>query len=619
MKKTLTIIMTLLLLVSLVACVPPVTGTPGEPGGSETPGTGKTPSTQVSVESLYGNGYTNNLVVGVDEFDRTFDISFGDRENKEVGMFFWLWMGQPAATDIYDATKIMDQYGLDTLFHQTSEVSPDGQAHWWAEPLWGYYNSNDDFVIRKQIELLTSAGVDFIVFDTTNAVTYRNVYIKIAKVISEFIADGWDPPRIAFYTHSLSTNTCRQLYREFYQKNLYPETWYMIEGKPLIIAYTEVWRDIQEAKSRGDNSYNPEKLSDEIKDFFYFRTPQWPGDEVLPDGFPWIEWKYPQPMHNGVMNVTVASHPMVPMSYSLTHENWANWGRGWDVINKKNVTEDSTQGTFFQSSWEVALKADPDTVFVGGWNEWIAYKQIYGGEYMLCDAVNLEYSRDIEMMKGGYNDAFFVQLIKNMRAYKGTTSDIKVETVSKTVDLTGALSQWDDVNAIYRDIGAANFDRNAYGGARTVKYTQAEARNNLQTVKITKDDQYIYFYIESDKDITADDGNGNWMNLFLTAGEVRNTGWVCYDYVINRSVNGGKGSIEKLNADFTSEKIGDADITVNGKVMQIAIPRSAVGLTDSNEFYFKVADGVENPEDIMDYYVTGRCLPMGRLSYKFIG
>lgn len=58
-------------------------------------------------------------------------------------------------------------------------------------------------------------------------------------------------------------------------------------------------------------------------------------------------------------------------------------------------------------------------MFVGGWNEWIAYKQLWEGEYMLCDAVDREFSRDIEPMCGGYEDAFYIQLIRNIRRYKG--------------------------------------------------------------------------------------------------------------------------------------------------------------------------------------------------------
>ena len=52
--------------------------------------------------------------------------------------------------------------------------------------------------------------------------------------------------------------------------------------------------------------------------------------------------------------------------------------------------------------------------------------------------------------------------------------------------------------------------------------------------------------------------------------------------------------------------------------MQIAIPKSALNM-QSDAFYFKVADSVENITDIMDYYVTGRSMPMGRFSYQYLG
>lgn len=124
------------------------------------------------------------------------------------------------------------------------------------------------------------------------------------------------------------------------------------------------------------------------------------------------------------MNVTVASHPMVPMSFSLTRKHWTNWGRGWNPRTKTNETENVDKGTFFQAQWDHAIASAPQIVSVGGWNEWIAYKQPYDGEYMLCDAVTKEYSRDIEPMVGGYEDAFYLQLIANIHRYKGITDKL---------------------------------------------------------------------------------------------------------------------------------------------------------------------------------------------------
>lgn len=48
-------------------------------------------------------------------------------------MFFWLWQGYHYAhgqmNDAYDATKILEKYGMDVLFRKDSSVSPAGQFH----------------------------------------------------------------------------------------------------------------------------------------------------------------------------------------------------------------------------------------------------------------------------------------------------------------------------------------------------------------------------------------------------------------------------------------------------------------------------------------------------------
>ncbi len=87
--------------------------------------------------------------------------------------------------------------------------------------------------------------------------------------------------------------------------------------------------------------------------------------------------------------------------------------------------------------------------------------------------------------------------------------------------------------------------------------------------------------------------------------------------MINRERNGTTASIEALRADYTGETIGKATFSVQGNVMQIAVPRAAVGLSAGGDFYFKVADGVKDPAEIMSYYGSGRSLPLGRLSYLY--
>ena len=123
-------------------------------------------------------------LVGVDQFGRTVESVKGYTD-KKVGMFFWLWIGQPLASGAYDATVIsqMDNGREILYFQDNKEISPSGQAHFWGEPIWGYYNSADEWVLSKQLEMLESAGIDFLLFDATNTVTYPNVYQRLMKIV----------------------------------------------------------------------------------------------------------------------------------------------------------------------------------------------------------------------------------------------------------------------------------------------------------------------------------------------------------------------------------------------------------------------------------------------------
>ena len=39
-----------------------------------------------------------NHLVGLDKYGRAFAPQAGVRPDRQVGLFFWLWIGQPAAT-----------------------------------------------------------------------------------------------------------------------------------------------------------------------------------------------------------------------------------------------------------------------------------------------------------------------------------------------------------------------------------------------------------------------------------------------------------------------------------------------------------------------------------------
>ena len=96
------------------------------------------------------------------------------------------------------------------------------------------------------------------------------------------------------------------------------------------------------------------------------------------------------------------------------------YGRGYSAGTPENGTvRRILEGKNFQEQWESAIQADPQMIFVTGWNEWIALKLSDSSDrYFMVDQFDYEYSRDLEPMKGGYGDNYYMQTIQNIRKWK---------------------------------------------------------------------------------------------------------------------------------------------------------------------------------------------------------
>ena len=106
------------------------------------------------------------------------------------------------------------------------------------------------------------------------------------------------------------------------------------------------------------------------------------------------------------------------------------------------------------------------------------------------------------------------------------------------------------------------------------------------------------------------------MNVFIKTKDSENN-FMGFNYVINRSANGDKASIERCDGGYNFTKVGDADIAINGNVMQLAIPLSLIEANETADVEFKIADNITHPEDVMDYYISGDSMPIGRLHYGY--
>ena len=109
------------------------------------------------------------------------------KEGRWVGIFYFLWHNEPGARSPsgegpYDISRILAK-DPDALNKPASPLwGGIGTSHYWGEPLYGYYRSTDPWVLRRHAQLLADAGIDTLIFDTTNARSYPDVYFKLCEV-----------------------------------------------------------------------------------------------------------------------------------------------------------------------------------------------------------------------------------------------------------------------------------------------------------------------------------------------------------------------------------------------------------------------------------------------------
>ena len=570
-------------------------------------------------------------IAGTDDFGRVI-LPVDGKVNKDryVGMFYFLTLGQHTNhSGIYDVNKITYEGTYNKAFTRyNTPITPVGSAHFWGEPVWGYYNSGDTWVMRKQIEMLTMAGVDFLVLDTSNNVLYENVTAKLFEILKEYQDAGWDVPRVMYYLgkHDLGADmqVIKQVYKIFYESDTYKSLWFTPNDpeKPMIVAPDNVIASLRSSSNAQEKA---------LAEFFDFRVTQWPiaapvNEPVYEYGAPWISFEYPQTPQEGWINVSIAQHVSVCMT-----DTKSSRGRGWYPTEKvkgqwkgKNDHENWRQNLNYQAQWNTVLEMTPEQrakdarfVFLTGWNEWVAEKLRRGdGDYFTVDTFNAEYSRDIEPSRSsGMKDYAYFQTIMNIHADNYAPA-VHYEYPAATPDMTkDDAAVWQSA-VTYRDFTGECADRNFKAMAGDIVYKDTTGRNDIDTISVLRNEQYLYFRISCAEDITAySEGDTGWMNLWIKTADASGDLFCGYEYVINRQVVGNVSVVQNAKG----ESVGEADVNVFGKVMIVRIPLDAIGL-DKNDYAleFKVTDNVQDMEnDPLNLYSTGDAAPIGTLNFSF--
>ena len=578
------------------------------------------------------------------------------KKDRYVGMFFWDWHRFFSVHAPMNVTEIIAAHpeAANDFKHEAWGGRDSGTPYFWNEPIYGYYSTSDEYVLRKQAELLADAGIDVLFLDCTNGTeTYLSEFKLMVSAFQKAAEQGVKVPKIAFMLN-INPNTLyennpvelRQLYRQIYKKGVGEDLWFYWEGKPLVLSPADC--------------FDPGKDADMLEYFTFRRSDDsfFTADTKIGDNiWGWLS-AYPQTRY-GVrsdgsveeMAVGVAQNAnefgmkgSADQKYGLTAMNDPRGtvhGRAFtegqysysfltDSGYKSVGTGDPDAllyGLNFQQQWDRAIEVDPDIVFVTGWNEWIAGRwETWGGgtaitENAFPDEYTDEFSRDIEPSKGILKDYYYYQLVTNVRRYKGVP-EARIYSEKHTVGVDAALEEWDAVPAGYTHYTGSTMKRSA-AGYKGLKYESDTMRNDIVLSKVAYDDENVYFLVKTADDLTSPDGPA-WMRLLLRTRSGGET-WEGFDYIVNRvspSAPDGSGlgtaTLEKSTGSWNWETAGTVRYRIRGNALQLEIPRALLGLSEKPvNLEFKWSDNMQTDGDVMDFYLSGDVAPGGRFTFVF--
>ncbi len=603
-------------------------------------------------------------------------------QRRVVGIFYITWhrdslagMKSPYTADVSRILAADPKARLNAKHPLWTE----GSYHW-GQPQLGYFLSKDKFVIRKDMSMLADAGVDVLVMDVTNAVCYWDEWEVLFTEMQKMRAEGNKTPSFCFWAFNGPVITVVQnLYEKIYQAGQYQDLWFYWDGKPLLLFNARPKIDANggvanhpnphyDAKAKsdpknphyGDPRYTEQFYKDytpEVKKFFTLRNMwwgyyKWAGKRYIGTEDNWsfgydlgdekVKAMKPDQLlsrHHGVQEeaaVTPAQHPA-----SLTGKSWSR-EHGEPQLNQfdlpvpsyvpwlgKTVEHPEGYGIYFQQRWDEALQANPQFLYINDWNEWTAgkYSPPKGktfpfmrrqSDYFFVDQYDAEFNRTIQPMKGGYTDNYYMQMVQNIRRYKGVRP-IPVLRGLHTVNIDGDFGDWAGIDVEYRDTVGDTIHRD-YPGYGGLHYQDDSGRNDIVTCKVAVDNENVYFFAETNAPLTPHTGK-NWMLLLIDADQNHHTGWCGYDYLVNLKILDDK-TTTLMRYDASSPKgawVEQAKLPYRyaGNKLELAIPRQLIGLRgDALSFDFHWCDNPTDLKDPISLCISGDSAPNGRFNYR---
>ena len=589
--------------------------------------------------------YYGDTLSATDDLGRSLPLD-APRRDRQVGLFYFLWLGSHGTSEVHDNSKILARDPGAPISKKRWEAAggriENGAMHWWGEPLFHYYSAEDMWVVRKHVRMFLQMGIDFLMIDATNNNYYPPASLALFSVLDEFWRDGWQVPRVGYYTYTKTGETIQAIYEGIYKAHPeYSHLWYTREGKPFIVG------DLRD-----------ESISPEAREFFQIDDAYMNSETYRtyhPDGtitfsmqgnrriFPWIDFAdTPTVIFNedGSPKMMTISPAEICETLNSTYPylwDTRDRTRSWDGKRNRQWLpgeQDAWKyGYNFGRQIEAALREDPPLVFVCGWNEWVAgnwasyrgwakdnalgrYTQDPGDMCMFVDQFNINMNRDLEPMRGGYGDSYFLQLASFVRRYKGA-NDLPPAGGRRTIDLDGGFDQWRDVPAVYRHpvCSAEPRDASLYEHWKNLDpeaQKSAPADQLIREARVCRDEDAWYFYAKTVRPLHDLDKGGRMTLLIQTGGA---PGWYGYDLIIRRrgTPDMEKAAVEKSLGGWNWETVGEVEQRVRDCEMMLKVPARLLG--EASSLSFKWADNWREGRDIWTFYLDGDCAPYGRMNY----
>lgn len=531
------------------------------------------------------------------------------RPGRYVGLFYWLWHGPLRnGTGEFDISKVLEK--------EPERRQWPFLAYYWGEPEMGYYRSDDEYAMRRHLNLFCLLGIDFLYLDFTNLVIDKPELRLLLRLTRELREAGCSPPRLVPFFNTNPVPKIEEFYREFYLDTTYRDEWFVLDGKPLVLS---------PARHPTDTALNAS---------FTWRR-MWAGRDA--DGFWHYFDDYPQTPARRAdgrpEQIAVAPGKGAPLWDYPVYGSKSSTTSSTPVYDRYWMSDRTGEGLFFEEQWKGAYEQQPMIVCVTGWNEWKAEawpatpeleaarimfqgRQLRQGESYFVDEFNGEFNRDLEPEAGERSDNYFYQLAAHVRRYKGMDAPPE-SSPKRTVRIDGRFGEWAGVRPVFTDFAGDAAVRDAAGAPPGIRYANATGRNDIVESRVAWDSRYIYFYVRTAAPLSPRSDPG-WMLLFLDTDRDKRTGWEGYDFMLNGEMPSAEKTVLKKRDGNGWKPVAECDYRANGCEMEIAVPRRSLGLAGGKpDFGFHWMDNMQRPDDIREFFVNGDSAPERRYDYHY--